>query len=134
PILAGSWLITFFLEPFHSQGATQCVIFTIVSQGQEEFTGRWTSPTFPGWQGDWLQDGDHIQWFGFTAGGLATSEFGHLPSNMIISGEFNHFLPPNGVTSSAGGWVARRVPQCSAVQTADVGTDPASRGTDPASR
>jgi hypothetical protein len=113
PKLAGTWQITFYLEPNHSQGATQCVSFTTtVTESSAEFSGRWSSSTFPGWEGSWRQDGDHIQWYGFTRGGLATSEFGHLPSNTVISGEFNHFIPPGGTTSSDGGWVATRVSQC----------------------
>jgi hypothetical protein len=103
------------LEDEHTEGATQCVVFTTtqIAPSGEERNGTWTSPTFSGWQGSWQQDGDHIQWYGFTdAAALATSEFGHLPSNTIISGEFNHFLPPNGATSSAGGWVAKRVEDC----------------------
>jgi hypothetical protein len=115
PTLEGSWSITFYLEPDHSAGATQCVIFTTTrtQPSGEERSGTWMSPSFPGWHGEWLQDGDHVQWFGFTGeAALASSEFGHLPSNRVISGEFNHFFAPDGTTSSAGGWVAKSVKAC----------------------
>lgn len=114
PNLEGSWSITFYLEPDHSEGGTQCVVFktTNTQSSGEERNGTWTAPSFPGWHGEWFQDGDHAQWFGFTSDGLASSEFGHLPSNQTISGEFNHFLPPDGTTSSSGGWVAKRVEAC----------------------
>jgi hypothetical protein len=129
PSLEGSWAITFYLEPQHAAGATQCIVFTTTrTEGSgEERSGTWASPSFPGWHGEWFQDGDHAQWYGFTeAAALATSEFGHLPSNRVISGEFNHFFPPDGVTSSAGGWVAKRVKACDATQrsTATGNTDP----------
>jgi hypothetical protein len=132
PRVGGSWSITFYLEPEHTQGGTQCVVFKttrVEPSGGEERSGTWTSPSFPGWHGEWQQDGDHVQWFGFTrAAALATSEFGHLPSNRIISGEFNHYLPPDGTTSSAGGWVASRVKQCPLGAVSEgANSDPAQR-------
>jgi hypothetical protein len=127
----GSWSITFYLEPEHTQGGTQCVVFktTRIEGNGEERSGIWTSPSFPGWHGEWQQDGDHVQWFGFTRGAaLATSEFGHLPSNRIISGEFNHYIAPDGTTSSAGGWVANRVKQCASGAVSEAAnSDPAQR-------
>jgi hypothetical protein len=135
PNLEGSWSITFYLEDEHTEGATQCVVFTTTQTAPsgEERNGTWTSPSFSGWQGTWQQDGDHIQWYGFTdAAALATSEFGHLPSNSIISGEFNHFIPPNGTTSSAGGWVAKRVEDCGAQPRSAKLAAPGSTNSDPA--
>lgn len=113
PSAEGSWRIIFHLEPNHSRGATQCVEFTTTGEVVgEPLSGTWVSTTFAGWRGQWIQEGDHVRWYGFTSGGLATSEFGHLPSNNAMSGEFTHFLPPDGVTSTAGGWRARRVQDC----------------------
>jgi hypothetical protein len=135
----GSWSITFYLEPEHTQGGTQCVVFrtTRIERSGEERSGTWASPSFPGWHGEWQQDGDHVQWFGFTrAAALATSEFGHLPSNRIISGEFNHYIPPDGATSTAGGWVASRVKQCNFDATQNLTAHPPSEAanSDPAQR
>jgi hypothetical protein len=135
PNLAGSWSITFYLEDEHTEGATQCVVFTTTKTAPsgEEMEGTWTSPSFSGWQGTWQHDGDYVQWYGFTdAAALATSEFGHLPSNSIISGEFNHFIPPDGTTSSAGGWVAKRVADCGAQPMSANLTAPGSSNSDPA--
>jgi hypothetical protein len=128
PDLSGSWSITFYIEPGHTQAATQCVVFTTTrtEHSGEERSGTWASPSFPGWRGTWQQDGDHFQWYGFAAAALASSEFGHLPSSRIISGEFNHFLSPTGATSSAGGWVGTRVTECGAQSSAAIrSSDPA---------
>jgi hypothetical protein len=128
PQLAGSWKLTFYLEPGHTLGASQCLVFT--KQGNqvgEPNSGTWTSPTFPGWTGEWFQDkGDHFQFYGFTSGGLATSAYGALVSNNIAAGEFNHFTP--GVTSSAGAILLNRVHSCTTSPLAPNGSD------DPSSR
>jgi hypothetical protein len=118
--LNGTWSITFYLESNHVRGATQCVVFKTTS----------TEPSFHGWRGEWQQDGDHVQWYGFTAGAaIATSEFGHLPSKSLASGEFNHFLAPDGTTSSAGGWIAKRVKECDETELtrAQGNVDPAAK-------
>jgi hypothetical protein len=130
--LNGTWSITFYLESNHVRGATQCVVFktTSTEPSGEERRGTWTSPSFHGWRGEWQQDGDHVQWYGFTAGAaIATSEFGHLPSKSLASGEFNHFLAPDGTTSSAGGWIAKRVKECDETEStrAQGNVDPAAK-------
>jgi hypothetical protein len=110
PKLEGTWSFTFYSEPHHAATATQCVVFKTIrtEPSGEERSGTWTSPSFP-FQGEWQQDGDHIQWYGFTTGGgLALSFFGHMPSDTTISGEFNTFFSPDGATSNAGGWVGTR--------------------------
>jgi len=112
--VSGSWEVTFYLNPSRSTGATQCVVYTQTGGiTGEPISGTWLSTTFPGWNGQWIVKGDHLQWYGFTDTGLATSEYGSITSRSIMSGEvFNHFLPLDGVTSTSGSWVAKRVSSC----------------------
>ena len=122
--LAGSWKITFFLEPGHSTGATQCIVFTqtggIVGEPK---SGTWVAPSFPGWKGQWIQEGDHFRFYGFT-GSLATAEFGALVSNNILGGEFAHFISPNGTTSTAGSFSGARTTSCGSSVAPPTGQDP----------
>jgi hypothetical protein len=113
PDLSGSWKFTFYLEPNHTTGATQCLVFTptgrILSEAK---SGTWTSPTFSGWKGQWIQEGDRVRIVGFTSGGLATSENnGLLISANSMSGEFDHFFSSTGYSSS-GAWYATKVSSC----------------------
>ena len=99
------WSVQFFLEPNHAAGATQCIVFrkTGAVLGEPN-SGTWFSPSFAGWQGQWIQEGDHVRWYGSTAGRLGTAEFGALISANSCTGEFAHFGTPFGNTSSAGSW------------------------------
>jgi hypothetical protein len=136
PSIVGSWNITFFLEPDHTQGATQCVEFTLNpgSVVGEPLEGQWSSPTFISWGGDWFQEGEHVQWYGSTSGSLATSEYGDLASSQNSQGKFNHFFlrAPGSSTSSAGAWTGTRVDSCSSPDAVLSGAP--SSGDDPASR
>lgn len=126
PSVAGSWRVTFFLEPARSTGATQCVVFTLApgTVAGVPTSGTWTSPTFPGWSGQWIQLGDHVRWFGVTSA-LATTESGNMENNSIFGGvSFNHFAKTNAATSSAGSWVAVRVPSCKPGETSYLSDDP----------
>jgi len=129
PSIEGSWRITFYIEPFHSLGSTQCVVFTVTGgEVGEPLSGTWTSPTVPGWVGRWFQEGEHVQWYGFTSGAaLATSEYGDLANNSLSQGKFNHFLPPDGRTSSGGAWRGSRVNTCTTAAVPPSGQDPAAR-------
>jgi hypothetical protein len=99
------WRVQFFVEPNHSVGATQCIVFTRTGAVLgESKSGTWTSPTFAGWMGQWIQEGDHVRWYGSTSARLGTAEFGALISALSCTGEFAHFSTPSGNTSSAGSW------------------------------
>lgn len=114
PSVVGSFNVTFFLEPLRSTGATQCIVFRLVpgTVAGEPMSGTWSSPTFPGWTGQWVQLGDHVRWFGVTSS-LATSASGNMANINYFSGvSFNHFLKTNAATSSAGNWHAVRVAAC----------------------
>jgi hypothetical protein len=99
------WRVQFYLEPNHAAGSTQCIVFRktggVVG---EPNSGSWFSPTFAGWQGQWIQEGDHVRWYGSTSTRLGTAEFGGLISAGLCTGEFAHFFTPSGGTSSAGSW------------------------------
>ncbi len=126
PSIVGSWNVTFILEPARSTGATECVVFKLVpgTVAGVPSSGTWTSPTFPGWSGQWIQLGDHVRWFGVT-GSLVTTESGNIENNRIFGGvSFNHFIFPSAVTSTAGSWNAVRVSACAGTN-ANVGSDPA---------
>lgn len=130
PDLNGSWRFSFFLEPNHSTGATQCLVFTKTGGvAGEPNSGTWTSPTFSGWKGQWIQEGDRVRIFGFTSSGLATSEHGGLlVSANSMAGEFDHFNSP-GKVSSSGAWTASKVSSCSSssAATSSVTGDPSGK-------
>ncbi|HBI21394.1 MAG TPA: hypothetical protein DDY37_02220 [Legionella sp.] len=127
PGVAGSWKVTFFVEPGRTTGSTQCIVFSKVpgTVAGESDSGTWTSPTFPGWSGQWVKQGDLVRWFGVTDA-LATEESGIMENSKIFGGvSFNHFLKTDATTSSAGSWNAVRVTSCSRVNANAVYGDPA---------
>jgi hypothetical protein len=99
------WSVQFFLEPNHAPSSTQCIVFRKTGGILgEPNSGTWFSPSFAGWVGRWIQEGDHVRWFGSTSGRLGTAEFGALISAGSCTGEFAHFTTPSGGASSAGSW------------------------------
>lgn len=129
PQLTGNFNVTFYLEPSLATGATQCVVFT--STGGvlgESSSGTWTSPTFSGWQGQWVQRGDDFKWFGISNGSLATSEAGNLSFGGLATGHFIHFSTASTANASSGGYFKmQRVGSCpgAAVTTQGLEPDPA---------
>ena len=126
PSVVGTWAVSFFLESTRSTGATQCIVYTLASGtvAGVPSSGTWTSPSFAGWSGQWIQLGDHVRWFGIT-GGLATSESGNMENRANMGGvSFNHFSTSDATTSTAGSWIARRVATCPA-GAKSAGGDPA---------
>lgn len=117
PSIVGNWNVTFFSEPGRTTGATQCITFKQVAGtvAGEATSGTWTCPTFAGWTGQWVKQGDHVRWFGVTDF-LATEESGNVENSKIFGGvSFNHFLKTDAKTSSAGSWNAVRVTKCPAL-------------------
>lgn len=121
PSIIGSYQVSFYSDPFHVLTATQCIVFTkgaspIVGLSN---SGNWFSTTFSGWKGQWVQEGLHTQWYGFTSGGLASSADGSMFTNdstgtnkaNLGTGFFNTFFRP-GTTSNAGTYVMTRVSGC----------------------
>jgi hypothetical protein len=121
PSIIGSYSVSFYSDPFHVLTATQCIVF---SKGASPIvglsnSGNWHSTTFSGWQGQWVQEGLHVQWYGFTSGGLASSADGNMFTNdstgtnrsNLGAGFFNTFVRP-GTTSNAGTYVMTRVASC----------------------
>jgi hypothetical protein len=109
PNYVGSWNVTFAVEPGKAAGATQCIVVTLVpgTVAGLPVSGTWSSPTFAGWHGQWVELGDHVRWFGVTSGGLSTEESGNVINNALTGGvSFNHFFSSTGTTSSAGSWIA----------------------------
>jgi hypothetical protein len=126
PSVVGSWKVTFFLESARSTGATQCIVFKSVpgTVAGVPTSGTWTSPTFPGWTGEWIQLGDHVRWFGLT-GPLATTESGNVENKSIFGGvSFNHFSKTTSATSSAGSWNGVRVSSCPRSSSEAANNDP----------
>jgi hypothetical protein len=117
PTFVGNWDVTFYLEPNRAVGATQCIVVTSApgTVAGVPTSGTWSSPTFAGWHGQWVELGDHVRWFGVTGGGLSTEESGNVIQALLTGGvSFNHFLSSSGSTSSAGSWVAEKVTACRA--------------------
>jgi hypothetical protein len=127
PSFAGTWTISYYLEPNYSSGATQCVIFTTASGtvGGVATSGTWRSPTFSGWTGKWVQIGDHVRWFGVTST-LATEAVGNLAYGSLTGGlSFTHFNKSTSAVSSTGNWYATRRTSCPSTAQAKSGGDPA---------
>jgi hypothetical protein len=121
PSIVGSYQVSFYSDPNHILTATQCIVF---SKGASPIvglsnSGNWFSTTFSGWKGQWVQEGLHTQWYGFTSGGLASSADGNMFTNdstgtnksNLGAGFFNTFVPP-GTTSNAGSYVMNKVSAC----------------------
>jgi hypothetical protein len=127
PNFVGSWNVTFFLEPGKVTGATQCIVITLVpgTVAGLPVSGTWSSPTFPGWHGQWVELGDHVRWFGVVRG-LSTEESGNVINSVLTGGvSFNHFLSSSGATSSAGSWGGVKVTACRLGATQLGSDDPA---------
>jgi len=130
PTVAGSWRIYFRLEPLRSAGGIQCVTFTTVpgTVSGVPTSGTWTSSTFPGWFGQWIQLGDHVRWFGITGTGLSTTESGNMIYGNLFGGvSFNHYSSATAVTSTAGSWYGFRVASCDGINGTAQGADPAGK-------
>lgn len=122
----GAWNVTFFLENTRSTGATQCIVFTLApgTISGVPTSGTWTSPSFPGWRGQWIQLGDHVRFVGVT-GSLATSESGNVITRNHMGGvSFNHFSATTAANSSAGSFRAARAACASSTGSARSGGDP----------
>jgi len=127
PNFVGDWNVTFYLEPNRAVGATQCIIVTSVpgTVAGVPTSGTWSSPTFAGWHGQWVELGDHVRWFGVTGGALSTEESGNVIQGLLTGGvSFNHFSSASGSTSSAGSWVAEKVTACRPGTAQLRGSDP----------
>jgi hypothetical protein len=131
PAFAGSWEITFFEDPGRLAGATQCIVATKAADtvGGMQHSGTWQSPTFTGWQGQWVQTGDHVRWFGVTGTGLVTEASGNVIAKALTGGvSFNHFSKKDGNSSTSGSWFAIRVKECKTGANQLMGGDPAAAG------
>jgi hypothetical protein len=115
PTFVGSWNVAFYLDPGRTPGASQCIVVVLApgTVAGLPVSGTWSSPTFSGWKGQWVELGDHVRWFGVTGGGLSTEESGDVIQSKQTGGvSFNHFSSSTGVTSSAGSWIATKVTRC----------------------
>jgi hypothetical protein len=130
PSIVGSWKVTFYLENTRATGAIQCIVMSSVpgKVAGVPTSGTWTSPTFPGWRGEWIQLGDHVRWFGTTSS-LATTESGNASNRSHMEGvSFNHYNKTSNATSTAGSWHAVRVSSCSTFDVnATDGDDPSKK-------
>ena len=118
PTVVGSFNITFYLETGRSTGATQCINFVSApgTVAGVPTSGTWSSPTFPGWHGEWIQLGDHVRFFGLTDS-LATTESGNMISKGNFGGvSFNHYSKTTTATSSAGSFKGLRVTSCTGLK------------------
>ena len=127
----GSWNVTFYLEPGHATGATQCVIFLLgPAQVGEPLSGRWRATTFAGWNGHWIKEGDHIRCTARpTPSPPRHRGVGPPGVRHAHGGEFVHFSSDEGQTSTSGAWIAtRRLTVCPALSSEvapEDGADPA---------
>jgi hypothetical protein len=62
--LNATWMITYYLDPLGTTGATECINFHKKADISGVVTGTWNSPTFSGWFGQYVQKGQHYSWYG----------------------------------------------------------------------
>jgi len=131
-VVAGAWNLLFFLEPNHTSGAKQCLVFSVTGGVDgEPLSGTWFSPTFAGWNGTWIQEGDRVNLSGSTDAGLATWEDGEFNVKTQIAGQFQHEFASgsSGVLSSAGAFRLQKISACPSAAAAS-GVDPAGSSRD----
>jgi hypothetical protein len=83
--LAASWMVTYYIDPTGSMGATQCINFNKTTESHGVITGTWNSPTFSGWSGQWVQKGEHYAWHGFYTSTSATYEVGDIINRNVTA-------------------------------------------------
>ena len=72
--LAASYAITYYRDGTGATYATACVNFNVTSRSHGVVYGNWSSPSISGWSGQWLQKGEHFEWFGFYTSGNTVYE------------------------------------------------------------
>jgi len=100
--IAGPWIATFFLDPDGSE-RKDCITFTRTHGVLGMFnSGTWTSPSTPGWGGEYVVEKSHVRFVG-TFGNIQTAEMGtvNLSVDDIKGIGFDHFF--SGGTHSSGG-------------------------------
>jgi hypothetical protein len=75
--LSGYYTLTFLGGPSHGSVASQCLLFTHESGGILGFTdaGTFTSPTYPGWKGNYIVDSGMLRAYGTFGSGLGIINF-----------------------------------------------------------
>jgi hypothetical protein len=117
--LNASWMVTYYLDPFGSTGATECVNFKKTAETNGVVTGTWKSPTFPTWNGQWVQKGQHYSWYGtYSQSGqtFATFDVGDfLNANATAETSTGVFMvgASKPVTVDTGTATMVQVPSCS---------------------
>lgn len=107
PTFSGPWVVSFYQDDARSLVARACLNFTGGGSIFGSPGGTFTSPTFSGWTGTWVQTGDRVRWWG-NLGSLSTSSEGTLINPALMTGYYLHYPVPSGVTGpSIGTWEAR---------------------------
>jgi hypothetical protein len=135
PLLSGAWNLSYYHEPNHSLGSTQCVVFTKTGAiAGEPLSGTWTMPNYGGgYSGFWIQEGDQVKlWAATTASGYdyAMVITGAMTSVGSMAGDFFAEFKTIGTGSNlAGAWKAGKVgTACKPPLRAGVPIGPASAG------
>jgi hypothetical protein len=125
PDFTGSWKFSFYLGSNRIATTTQCVVFKATNNvlGQPK-SGTWTSPTFPGWKGQWIQEGALIHWYGTTGSSLASAFKGEIVSSASAAGTGESILVPSGNASSFASWTATKVNSCTPSKPPNNSSDP----------
>ncbi|MBV9647880.1 MAG: hypothetical protein JO043_10490 [Candidatus Eremiobacteraeota bacterium] len=129
--LAASWMVTYYLDPYGTAGGTQCVNFKKTAETNGVITGTWRSPTFPSWNGQWVQKGQHYSWYGTWrqsgANGASFDVGDFITANVTAessSGSFTTGAKP--VTQTTGTATMTQVASCKGI--------PVSRSSNPTTR
>lgn len=115
--LKGTWLVKFYAGPNRVPQPSICVRFFQTNNiaGYKRYSGTWASTTTKGLSGQWVQNGDDVQWYGALKN-VSYFSVGDMISAGSISGTaYAQFQNNNGLTITAGTWTATKTNRCSSV-------------------
>lgn len=114
PFLSGAWEITFFQEPNHSTGGTQCLEFiqTGTVMGEPR-SGTWAMKSHASnIQGFWIQEGDQVKIWGKATAvnyyNIMVITGAMIKSNLMAGDFFSEYFW-NSSSNYGGSWRATKV-------------------------
>ncbi|MDM9381671.1 hypothetical protein QUB80_13260 [Chlorogloeopsis sp. ULAP01] len=114
PTFSGPWVVKLWGDSTRAQvGIDYCLAFTKVAGGVAGSPdgGTFTSRNIANWNGQWVQQGDRIRWWGAIAKTVATNSEGTLINPNLATGYYLHYnlLDPGEANKvfSIGTWSAQ---------------------------
>jgi hypothetical protein len=130
PALNGSWQVSYFKDPERMPSSTYCFNFSTVANSiaNEPLSGTWQEAATPSWQGNWIQQGDQVKWWGTIAslqyvtahqGAVITlANTPSVPGAAGVVGMTGHYQSfpvvggPGIGSIDVGAWSAQKVASC----------------------